>query len=102
MGRLIDVQQGQALPARLTLRVGDLLMFSATGGRVQSGADVIELLGHFLPGVLADNDDILSPAGPPSTVFFLARRPGRATIDVVTGDPWHAPQTTTLMLNVEP
>jgi len=39
--------------------------------------------------------------GAPNAVLFLARRPGRATIDVVTGDPWRAPQTTTLDVTVE-
>ena len=102
MARLIEVQHAQNLPTNLTIRVGDALAFGATGGHVRSGADVVEILGPFLPGVLGDNGRILSPMGAPNTVLFLARRPGRATIDVVTGDPWHAPQTTALDITVDP
>jgi hypothetical protein len=56
-------------------------------------ADVVEIVGPFLPGVLREGGEILSPMGAPNAVLFLARRPGRAAIDVVTGDPRHAPQT---------
>jgi hypothetical protein len=101
MGRLIEVQQVQGLPPRVTLRVGDALYFAATGGHVQVGADVVEIVGPFLPGVLRENGEILSPMGAPNAVLFLARRPGRATIDVVTGDPWRAPRTTPLEITVE-
>jgi hypothetical protein len=101
MGRLIEVQHAQDLPTRLTIRVGDVLVFGATGGHVRSGAEVVEILGPFLPGILGDDGQILSPMGAPNAVLFLARRPGRATIDVVTGDPWHAPKTTALGITVE-
>jgi hypothetical protein len=102
MARLIDVQQAQGFPPSLTINVGDVLAFGATGGHVQSGTNVIEILGPFLPAVVGDNGQILSPMGTPNAVWFLARRPGRATIDVVTGDPWQAPQTTTLNITIEP
>jgi hypothetical protein len=101
MGRLIEVQHAQDLPARLTIRVGDVVVFGATGGHVHSGAKVVEILGAFVPGVLGDNGQILSPMGAPNAVLFVARRPGQATIDVVTGDPWHAPKTTALNITVE-
>lgn len=101
MGRLIEVQHTQALPPSLTLRVGDLLIFAATGGHVQSGADVVEILGPFLPGLLGDNGEILSPMGAPNAVMFLARRLGRATIKVVTGDPWYTSEITVLDIIVK-
>jgi hypothetical protein len=101
MGRLIDVQDAAALPSSLRLGVGDVLVFSASGGHVRSGAGVIEILGAFIPGVLRENGEIVSPMGAPNTVLFLARRPGRATIDVVTGDPYHASRSTTLEITVE-
>jgi hypothetical protein len=101
MGRLIEIQPGQGLPPSLTIHVGDGLLCGATGGHVQSGADVVEMLGPFQPGVLVERGEIISPQGAPNTVLFLARRSGRATIDVVTGDPWYAPQTTTLDITVE-
>ena len=106
MGRLIEVQDAPGIPASLTIAVGDLLQFSASGGHVKAGAGVVEMLGPFLSAVLADNGrspspDVLSPMGAPNTVFFLARRPGCAVIDVVTGDPWHAPRTTIMEINVQ-
>jgi len=101
MGRLIEVQHPQDLPTKLTIRVGDVLIFGATGGHVHSGAEVVEILGSFVRGVLGDNGQIISPMGAPNRVLFLAQHPGRATIDVVTGDPWHAPKTTALSITVE-
>ena len=102
MGRLIEVQDAQCAPSSLALQVGDVLQFNATGGRVQSGHDVVEMLGAFLPAILGGNGNIFTPMGAPNTVLFRALRPGRATIDVVTGDPWQAPQTTTLDITIEP
>ena len=102
MGRLIEVQHAQACPSSLTINVGDVLAFGATGGHVQSGTNVLELLGPFLPAILGNNGEILSPLGAPNAVWFVARRSGRARIDVVTGDPWQAPQTTILDIIVEP
>ncbi|SRR5260370_19558348 len=101
MGRLIEVQNAQSAPSSLALQVGDVLLFHATGGHVPSGDDVVEMLGAFLPASLGDNGKILTPMGAPNTVLFRALRPGRAMIDVVTGDPWHAPQTTSLGITVE-
>jgi hypothetical protein len=102
MARLIDIQRGQPLPASLTVRVGDVLMFEATGGHVHSGSDLVEILGPFVPGVVGDNGEILSPMGAPNAVLFLLHGPGRASIDVVTGDPWSASQTMMLELTVDP
>jgi hypothetical protein len=101
MGRLIEIEHVGEGPPTLTVHVGDVLLFKATGGHVQSGDDVVEMLGAFLPAVQGDNGNILTPMGAPNTVLFRALRPGRASIDVVTGDPWHAPQTTTLAITVE-
>jgi hypothetical protein len=101
MGRLIEIQAGQNIPPRLTIHVGDVLLCGATGGHVRSGSDVVELLGAFVPGVLGDHGQILSPAGAPNTVLFVARGPGRATIDMITGDPWSTPQTAVLDITVE-
>jgi hypothetical protein len=101
MGRLIEVQHARDLPTTLTITVGDVLIFGATGGHVHSGAEVVEILGPFVRGVVGDNGQIISPMGAPNRVLFLARHPGRATIDVVTGDPWHAPKTTALSITVE-
>jgi hypothetical protein len=101
MARLIEVQDARTCPSPLTVSLGDILLFRATGGRVRSGDDVVELVGTFLSAVLGDDGTILTPIGPPNTVLFRARRPGRARIDAVTGDPFHTPQTTTLDITVE-
>ena len=101
MARLIEVQDARVCPSTLELSPGDVLLFRATGGRVHSGDEVIELLGPFLQGVLGDDGRILAPAGLPNRVIFRARQPGRARIDVITGVPLHNPQTFTISLTVE-
>src|SRR5215510_3520468 len=102
MARLIEVQDARVCPLPLTVALGDVLLFRATGGRIRSGGDVVELLGSFLTAVLGEDGTILTPMGPPNTVLFRARRPGRARIDVVTGDLFYTPQTTTIDIIVEP
>jgi hypothetical protein len=103
VGRLIEFRaDGVTLPPSLTVEVGDVLVFGATGGHVRSGADAVEFMGAFQTGILIDDGRILTPMGAPGTVLFRARCPGQASIDVVTGDPWHAPRTTLLELAVEP
>jgi len=102
MGRLIEVQVAPDSPTSLTVAVGDLLQFAASGGHVRRSPDVVEMVGPFLSAVVGSDGSILAPAGAPSTVFFLAQRPGHATIDVVTGDPWHQPQTTVFHISVGP
>jgi len=97
MARLIEIQTGQAL----AVRAGDLLVFEASGGHVRSGAQSVELLGAFLRSVVGDDGRVLSPQGAPNAVVFLARRPGPAEIDVVTGDPWHGPETVPVRVTVE-
>src|ERR1051326_1125866 len=100
MGRLIEVDDPKSCHDRLTIRVGDVLLFRASGGRIRAGADVLELLGPFVPAVVGDDGEIFSPTAPPNTLLFRALRPGQAAIDVITGDPWHRPETTEITINV--
>jgi hypothetical protein len=101
MGRLIDVQDAPFSFQAITVKVGDLIQFGATGGRVQSRTGVLEMWGPFLPAVVGENGEILTPSSAPNTVFFSARRPGRATIVVISGDQWRGSETTTLEISVE-
>jgi hypothetical protein len=101
MGRLIEVQDAQSCQAPLVVSAGDMLLFHASGGHIRSGGDVLEMMGPFLSAVLGDDGSVLAPMGAPNTVLFLARRPGRAAIDVVTGDPWHGPRTMALDIAIE-
>jgi hypothetical protein len=94
MARLIEVQLTPGCPTSLTTVVGDVLQFAASGGHVRSGSGTVEMLGPFRTAMLGENGQILTPAGGPNVVFFLARLPGHATINVVSGDPWHAPKNT--------
>lgn len=101
MPRLIEIQDAEALPA-LTVNVGDVLWFTASGGRVhQDAVAVLQVLGPFQQGLVGPAGAIVSPAGPPTAIFFLARSPGRAAIEVITGDPWHGPRQNTLQVTVE-
>jgi len=101
MPRLIEVSDARVGPSTQTLSVGDVLLFRAAGGHVRSGDNVIELVGIFVQAVVGAEGTILMPMGPPNTVLFRARKPGHARIDVVTGDPFHAPEATVLRITVE-
>lgn len=108
MARLIEIQNTDLLPSALLLQTGDLLWFAASGGYVRSNdgdefeaAVVVEMLGAFVQSVIGTNGQILSPIGAPNTVLFVARRPGRATIEVITGDPFSQTQTVVLNITVE-
>ena len=62
----------------LHVRVGDVLMFGATGGHLLEGGTTIELLGIFSTSVLSDDGRVLSPVGPPTTALFRALQSGQA------------------------
>jgi hypothetical protein len=101
MGRLLEIRYVRGCARKLQIKAGDLIIFSGTGGHIRSGADVVELLGPFLTSTLTDDGQIISPMGTPNKVMFLARSGGRASIDVVTGDPWRTFNTTTLEIIIE-
>lgn len=90
------------MPRRLSVAVGDVLWFVATGVRIQSGGNVVQMLGPFMAAFLGPAGQIVSPQGPPSSVFVLARAPGQATIEIITGDPWSGSRTTAAEVIVEP
>ena len=92
MARLIEVQAGQ-IPRALSLLVGDVVLFRASGGLVRSGSGVVEHLGALVESVLGDNGSVLAPAGGPNAVLFRAVGAGNASIVVVTGDPWRETRT---------
>jgi hypothetical protein len=99
MGRLIEVRRVVALPAELVVQVGDLLLFRATGGRVQSGAGVTNL-GSFVAGTLTNDGQVLSAMGAPDATLFHASEPGRVLIELFTGDPWREPRRTIVAVEV--
>ena len=102
MGRLIELLPGDgAPPARLGLRVGDVLVVAATGGDVPSNPSALECLGAFRSGVVGGNGAVLSPEGPPDRVLFVGRAPGAAVLRVVTGDPWGARRSTLIEVHLE-
>jgi hypothetical protein len=99
MGRLIEVQRVVDLPPELVVQVGDLLLFRATGGRVRSGAGVINI-GSFVAGSLTQDGNVVSAVGAPDATLFRVLEPGRALIDLFTGDPWHESHRTTVAVEV--
>jgi hypothetical protein len=102
VSRLIEIQPiAQDLPAQLTVDVGDVLRFAASGGRVQNG-EAVEILGIFVESVLGIDGRVLAPMGSPNAVLFKARRPGQAAIEVVCGDPWSSPAIRSMTVVVEP
>jgi hypothetical protein len=101
LARVIEIRHPKTCPPSIEVKVGDLLVFGATGGHIRSGADLVQFLGPFITGTLQNNGKVITPMGTPHTVMFLCRGPGQATIDVVTGDPWRTFETTTLNLTIE-
>jgi hypothetical protein len=102
MSRLIELQRVQDAPSHLSVRVGDVLLIGATGGRVEDGGAAVELWGPFVSGVVGTDGSVVTPMGPPNTVLVRARGPGSATLELFTGDPFHGPRATRLVLTVEP
>jgi len=90
LAHLVEIQACQDLPPVLHVRVGDLLMFGASGGHLLEGGPTVELLGVFSTGVLSDDGRVLSPVGPPTSVLFRALQSGHARIELIRGDPWQA------------
>ncbi|HYV38742.1 MAG TPA: hypothetical protein VE988_23860 [Gemmataceae bacterium] len=93
MARLIEVQDEQETLGCLTIQQGDAVTFSATGGRVLSGQESIEMLGPYVRAVIGDDGKVMTPMGPPNSVIFRANHPGTAHISLVIGDPFHSPKT---------
>ncbi len=100
MSRYIDIRPEEA-PAELVLAVGDVVRFSATGGRISSG-NAVELLGIMNESVVGTDGSVLTPMGAPGTVLVRALAPGRAVVDVVSGDPFGTSVTRSIAVRVEP
>jgi hypothetical protein len=96
MRRLIEIDDAAAVSSSLTISVSDVLLFAATGSRILSGSEHIEIMGPFVRSVIGDDGQVYSPAGPPNSVEVVARKPGNAVIEVMTGDPWHGSRTVKL------
>ncbi|HEY0700254.1 MAG TPA: hypothetical protein VGD43_20920 [Micromonospora sp.] len=101
MTRLIEIEPAtQELPPELTVAVGDILRFAASGGRVREGS-AVEPLGILVGSVVGTDGTVVAPQGPPNVVLFRACSPGRAQVDVVTGDPFRSPTTRDVTVVVE-
>ena len=101
MSRLIEVQLPDRFPKPLEVRVGDVLLLAATGARIKDGGRAVEVWGPFLSAVVGENGAVVAPEGPPNTVLVRACEPGSVTLEVFTGDPFHAPRKGILRVTVE-
>ncbi len=99
MARLIEM--GDALPASLTVKVGDVLNFAASGGAVETGAAVIEAIGPFAPAIVGLEGRTVTAESPPTSVLFRAQAPGRARLAIYTGFGSPEPGATTIEIVVE-
>ncbi len=100
--RFIEIQLAHADAPRvgLELSVGDVLKLSSTGARVLTGHHAVELLGIFTSAAFTTVGTILTPLGAPNVVLFRATEPGESSIEVMIGDPWHAPRSVPLSIRV--
>jgi len=102
MTRLVEIEDPRACAPALSVKAGDLLVFSASGGRVSAGDTIVRCLGAYMRAVIGTNRAVLEPSGLPNTVVFEAVRAGQAAIDVMQGDPLGANQAVTLLVSVDP
>jgi hypothetical protein len=101
MARLIEIDDAKACTPSLSVKVGDLLVFSAVGGRMNTSDPALRCLGAFMRAVVGTNRAVLEPMGLPNALVFEARQRGQAAIDVISGDPFGATSTTALLIIVE-
>ena len=101
MSRLIDIRPDEeGVPSELVLVVGDVVRFAASGGRVRWGS-AVEILVILVDSVVGTDGSILTPMGAPGTVLLRARSPGRAEVELMSGDPFHASVTHGVAVRVE-
>jgi hypothetical protein len=101
MTRLIEIEDARLCAPSLSLKVGDLVVFSASGGRMSTGSPAVRFVGVFIRAGLGLNKAILEPMGRPNAVVFEAQQQGEASIDVIIGDPFGTTATTTLLIVVD-
>ena len=101
MPRFIPVPLGAGAVQELTVAIGDVLSFTASGGQVLSGSSV-EFIGVFGPGTVGTDGRVLSPAGPPNRVLVRAAAPGRSTLRLATGDPFRGASPSEVDVVVSP
>jgi hypothetical protein len=101
MTRLIEIENARACTPSLAVKVGDLLVFSAAGGRMKTSGPAVRFVGAFIRAVIGQNKAVIEPMGLPNVAIFEARQQGQATIDVISGDPFGTTETTTLLIIVE-
>jgi hypothetical protein len=101
MTRLVEIDDAAACTPALSVKVGDLLVFAASGGRADTSSNAVDLLGVFVRAVVGTNGRVVVPIGPPNAVAFLTQHRGQATIDVIGGEPFGAATITTLTVIVE-
>lgn len=95
------IEVGTELPSSLTVKVGDVLTFAASGGAVETGEEVIEAIGPFAPAIVGLEGLTVTAESPPTSVLFRAHAPGRARIAVFTGFGSPTPGRGTIEILVE-
>lgn len=100
MTRLIEIEDVAGCVPSLSVKAGDLLVFSASGGRVNTSGSAMRLVGAFVRAVVGTNRMVIEPMGSPNSVVFEALHPGSVSIDLITGDPFGATTVTTLLVTI--
>lgn len=82
MSRLIELQDPAGCPSPLAVRPGDVLLCSATGGRIVAGDDVAEVLGGYLTAVVGITGTVVEPMGAPNAVLVRVLAAGLAALEL--------------------
>jgi len=96
-----EIASGACLPNEAALRVGDVLRIDAMGAVVHGGSDAIQIVGPLTSSTLTPLGTI-TPAGGPNVVIVVARKPGKARLDVIFGSPWGSRKTQEVSVIIEP
>lgn len=91
----------EELPQSLTVKVGDVLNFAASGGAVEAGEEVIEAIGPFAPAIVGLEGRTVTAESPPTSVLFRAQARGRARLALFTGFGSRTPGRATIEILVE-
>jgi hypothetical protein len=91
MPRLVSVPSApDGFPDAVTLEVGDLVVFTASGGGIESGS-ALQTLGTFIGALPGPGGRTLAGQGAPNLTVFRAVAPGASLVRLISGDVRRGP-----------
>ena len=101
MARIVIFKQAPDLPVRLFLNVGDMIVFYASGLKLNQKEIVLECLGNYIGSFTDKDGTVIAPAGPPNRSIVKAVAEGCCEVTVIFGDPFFRINPKVLMVSSE-